>query len=417
MAQKKTVKKGSATKKNTATKKNGEAKRNTAPKKNNTTKKKVQNTKQTTAKSQGSATSKKTVSKRAQSVTKQKTSPGVIAIGALLIAFGVVALGFMLRFVFMPAAKVNGQVITEAEVCQSVQEFRSSNNLESDENFASYLRSSGIGVSELREQFIEGLIEDKIFDNFCNEYNVSVNDNDVNTMYNRMRDSFYEQYSDTNVSFEEMIKQHNGTINQYKDSIRISLLSDKLTIAMAETGKFDGYAEEYFVKLNQEHNINGVRGFYPLAFQTQEEANLYKQKLDNKEISIEDLAYELASADNNDNINGDVELFALPDEVPEDYMHIISSMNIGDSVVIKDTDSSNTYFLIYVNNIISCNNFTGWDSLFDKGLKEKMVKFYVSGNSQCLDKLIDDEKKNSEIEKYDMPWGIPYDVDINLGKD
>lgn len=353
---------------------------------------------------------------RKKSVDTNKTTVSTIIIGIIIILLGIAGLAFIFRFSFMPAAVINGKIITEAEVCDAANKVRINDKAESDEEFASFMRGNTLTPETFRDGLIDRIIEDKIFEAMCDTYNVTVSDEEINNIYKMYRDNFYEQYSEQGITFEQALSTQGTNETSYKEAIKVTILSEKIILAAADAGECDEFANQYYKSIDSEENINNTRMFYILTFLSEEEASSSKERLLNNNITIEDLSAEITEQDSSHNINADIEELCIKDNTPKEYYDIIRNMSKDEIVILRD-NSADCWYLIYTKDIITCNEpFTSLEEINDAQLKDKMVKACVVGNGDCLSYLINNRKEHSEIIKYDMPWGLPYDIDVNLGK-
>lgn len=418
MVQKKKTSTKADTKASTKSKKKPKTSNNkTSSSKKKSAAKKTSTVKKTTT-TAPKANNKNVINNKSKKVAnKTKTLKSSIVLGVIIGLIGIIGLGFIFRFVFTPAATVNGIIISEAEICTAVQDIRVANKAESDEDFASFMRGTNLTIEDFRDKVIDSVIEDKLFDQLCSQYNVAVSDSEINDTYNNMKNSFNTTYSEQGVTFEQALEQQKTTVTQYKESIRISLLAEKLVYAATDAGACDEYAENYYVELDKEQQLNGMRIFYPLVFATEDEAITYRDQLLNNETTIEELASTLAENDYN-NANGDIPQICSKETTPEEYINIINSLDKKEMTIVRENQDSGYFYLFYATDIVNCTEpFIGWSNLVNQDIKATMVHACVAGNEACLDWLIEQTKNNSDITKYDMPWGLPYDIDINLGKE
>lgn len=207
------------------------------------------------------------------------------------------------------------------------------------------------------------------------------------------------------------------TEETYKHRVKLNFMTEALVRKYCDEGKCDKYAEDYYINADNNGTLkmDGVIGYYMIAFSNEEAANAYMAKIQNGETTIEEVSHE-AGANDATKTNTDMECFTFKGAIADELLNIISSMQMRE---VKCTVNNGTYYLISPVEVVhSAEPFTGWASLTDQSVVPKLVKFYAMSQTEVAAKIIKGAEENGEIsiEKYDMRDDVPYNVDIDLGK-
>lgn len=121
------------------------------------------------------------------------------------------------------AATVNGNAISEEEVTETVQNVRAQSGIEEDDAWGEFLVANDMTPESVREQIIDSLVDQELVREGAAELGVTVEDSEIDTYVESMKGNF-----DDDEAWQDALKQAGFSEDEYRDSIRTSLLQQKL---------------------------------------------------------------------------------------------------------------------------------------------------------------------------------------------
>ena len=326
------------------------------------------------------------------------------------------------------AATFNGSKITEQEVNDYIDQYRKYNSYTDDTAWAKYLKSSNLTAETVRKNAISQLAEKIAVKAKCDQENITVSDDDVNSRYDEVKKQ-YSQYGGEDV-FNNSLKNMGYTEQSYKDDLKYDMLRSKLLDKMVQA------EEPSDADLQKEANDNAKK------YTGKKSYNIVFKVDDTSDTTAMDAAKKKAQAfidDLKKSDNVDEALFAKKAKELVDNGTASEASDVGwsgqNSFVTAYTDaldklevgkyteepveSSYGYHVIFCEDEFMPNADGGVTlASMPDDLKEALKATVKQSNlntkqDKYLSMLVNDTSLNVKA----MPKGLPYDVDMKLADD
>lgn len=182
------------------------------------------------------------------------------------------------------AARVDNTTITEQEVADYINSYRTTYGLSNDANWAAALVQQGTSPNGYRLTSINNIIQSKVVENECTAKGVTVSDDDINGQIDEIKTSYGIEDDD---SWSSLLTQNGKTEDKLREQIRASLSQQKLY--EQEVPKPDGYddakAKADAVKTNDDGTAKKSKeqsildAYTDLQSQWQQDCSIYLAKL------------------------------------------------------------------------------------------------------------------------------------------
>ena len=315
------------------------------------------------------------------------------------------------------AATVNGQDIMEQTVTDYIADFRESTSLETDEAWGEWMVANGYTPETVREEVIDYYINQDLYEQAASEYNVAVEDADVQSALEETKAMF-----ESDEAFQQALEASNMTEESYiEDVIRPNLLQSKLAEAIADE-EGDGTGDEALLAQAQAmaDQMNGSKRsshILLVAEDGEDDAALQARaqelldQLNAGEISFEDAAAQYSTDSGSAANGGDVGWDALNTFVTE-YQDAVDGLEVG-QIVAAPVQSEYGYHIIKVTEEfdVPAEGITSLDQVPDDFL-EYLSYMMQSNSSQNFSTWFQEYRDAATIEINPMPEGLPYDIDL-----
>ena len=310
------------------------------------------------------------------------------------------------------AATVNDAQITEDTVTEDIMQAKS--QYEDDAAWAQYLVDSGYTPESLREQTIDGYVDQALLSQALREYDITVTDEDLERAWQDAASSYGGEDS-----LRSMIELMGYDEASYKQNVLASQVqTEKLRQAVAPVEVTDQDVVDY-VNDNLD-TYNDARRSSHILFavsddgsddeEKKQEAQEVLDKIDSGEISFEDAAKEY-SDDGSGADGGDVGWDCLTQFVTE-YQDALSNLQKDQVSGIVETT--------YGYHIIKCTDYFHVDGEVSSldGVPQE-IQDYISNvvksqeESTAYDAWWEDYKEKADIEINPMPEDVPYNVSLD----
>lgn len=306
------------------------------------------------------------------------------------------------------AATVNGIEISEQTVTDYIQNFRTSQNLTDDDSWGKWMAQYSLDPSSVRDEVISYYEDIELTKQAADENGVSVSDNDVDAQVEQMKSN----YSDDD-AWNNALQQAGTTEDQYRESVRQAMLESALKdkVASDNTDPSDDdlltYAQQYASA------FSGAKKSSQILFSSDDEATAQEvlDKINSGELSFEDAVQQYSTDDASKADGGNVGWDLLNQFVSE-YTDALANLSEGQVSGLVKSD--------YGIHIIKCTEvYTAPDEVTSLDqvppeLVEYLRSMVKSSNeASAYQTWFQDYKNQADIQKNDMPSGLPYDVDMS----
>lgn len=306
------------------------------------------------------------------------------------------------------AATVNGTEISEQTVTDYIQNFRTSQNLTDDDSWGKWMAQYSLDPSSVRDEVISYYEDIELTKQAADENGVSVSDDDVDAQVEQMKSN----YSDDD-AWNNALQQAGTTEDQYRESVRQAMLESALKdkVASDNTDPSDddllNYAQQYASA------FSGAKKSSQILFSSDDEATAQEvlDKINSGELSFEDAVQQYSTDDASKADGGNVGWDLLNQFVSE-YTDALANLSEGQVSGLVKSD--------YGIHIIKCTEvYTAPDEVTSLDqvppeLVEYLRSMVKSSNeASAYQTWFQDYKNQADIQKNDMPSGLPYDVDMS----
>lgn len=307
------------------------------------------------------------------------------------------------------AATVGGKEITEQQVTDYIQNFRSQQGLDDEDTWGKWLAQSQLEPSKVRQDVIDYFAEDIIIAKAAEERGITVSDDDINAQVDQMKSNY-----DSDDAWKEALSQAGTSEEEYRNRIRTAMLKQELTTSVTSDTPRAGDDEVLqFVQMYAQ-SFSGAKRSSHILFSADDtdKAQQVLDQINSGAISFEDAAKQYstdtASAQNGGDVGWDLlNQFVAP------YTEALGKLDKGQ---VSDLVTSD-----YGIHIIKCTDvFTAPEEVTSLDQVPSELVDYVrqmtnsSKASQAYQTWYEDYKNNNADYKVnDMPSGLPYDVDMS----
>lgn len=182
------------------------------------------------------------------------------------------------------AARIDNTTITEQEVADYINSYRTTYGLSNDANWAAALVQQGTSPNGYRLTTINNIIQSKVVENECAAKGITVSDDDINSQIDEIKTSYSIEDDD---SWSSLLTQNGTTEDKLREQISTSLSQQKLY--EQEVPKPDGYDDaktkadavktndDGTAKKSKEQSI--LDDYTDLQSQWQQDCSIYLAKL------------------------------------------------------------------------------------------------------------------------------------------
>ena len=307
------------------------------------------------------------------------------------------------------AATVNGTEIAEDDVTEYIQTIRESNSLTEDADWAEYLNSIGYTPETLRDAVIDYFVTQKLEEQAAADEGVEISDSDIDESLDSMRSNY-----DSDEAWQEALSSAGYTEDSYRESIRQSMLEEKLEEAVVseDDAKADDETVLSYVQAYAP-SLDGMKRSSHILFASDDE-DTAKQVLEqiNAGADFAELAKEYSTDTGSAENGGDVGWDKLNSFVTA-YSDALDELDEGETSDLVTSD--------YGIHIIRCTDV--WNapdtisSLDD--VPEELVETIrtqiadPAAKQSAFNSYIEDLRDKADIQKSDMPSGVAYNVNMD----
>ena len=307
------------------------------------------------------------------------------------------------------AATVNGTEISEQTITDYIESFRSSQSLESEEDWGNWMASYSLDPSSVRSEVIDYFVQKELKVQAAAENGVEVTDDEVNEQVEKMKANY-----SSDDAWQQALSSAGTTEDQYRDSVRTAMLESKLKEVVVSDEDIEPTDDEVLSMVSQYASaFSGAKRSSHILFSSDDEATAQQvlDQINNGEISFEDAAKQYstdtASAENGGDVGWD-----LLNSFVTAYQTALDGLEAGQVSGLVTSD--------YGIHIIKCTEvYTAPDEVTSLDQAPEALVEYVramvksSNSSTAYNNWLSDYKDKADIWTADMPSGLPYDLDMS----
>lgn len=305
------------------------------------------------------------------------------------------------------AATVNGAEIQEDTITKYIQDFRTSSDLTSDDDWGNWMKENSFDPATVRDQVIDYYVENELKKQACDEKGITVEQSQVDDEINNMKANY-----DSDDAWKQALSSAGLTEDQYRESVEAGLLDKALEDAVAgDAATADD--SKVLEMLNTYYTMfNGAKKSSHILFASSDTEKA-QEVLDQINAGTLDFAeaakqysIDTASAADGGNVGWD----AINSFVT-DYTDALDGLSVGQVSGLVTSD--------YGIHIIKCTDEFTCDGKAT-GLSAYPQEFvdYISNivkdqnKSTAYSDWFSNYKAQADIQNNDMPENVPYNLDM-----
>lgn len=305
------------------------------------------------------------------------------------------------------AATVNGAEIQEDTITKYIQDFRTSSDLTSDDDWGNWMKENSFDPATVRDQVIDYYVENELKKQACDEKGITVEQSQVDDEINNMKANY-----DSDDAWKQALSSAGLTEDQYRESVEAGLLDKALEDAVAgdaataDDSKVLDMLNTYYTMFNgakKSSHILFASGDTEKAQEVLDQINA--GTLDFAEAAKQ-YSTDTASAADGGNVGWD----AINSFVT-DYTDALDGLSVGQVSGLVTSD--------YGIHIIKCTDeFTCDGKATSLSAYPQEFVDYISNivkdqsKSTAYSNWFNDYKPQADIQNNDMPENVPYNLDM-----
>ncbi len=305
------------------------------------------------------------------------------------------------------AATVNGSEIEEDTITKYIQNFRTSSELTTDQDWANWMNENSLDPETVRSQVIDYYTEVELKKQACDEKGITVDESQVNEQIDTMKANYA-----SDEEWQTALSSAGITEEQYRESIEDGLRDEALmnTIAGDSATAEDSQVLEM---LNTYYTMfDGAKRSSHILFSSDDEATA-QQVLDQINAGTLDFAEaakqystDTASAEN----GGDVGWDAINTFV-ESYTTALDGLSKGQVSGLVTSDYG--IHIIMCTDEFSCDGTATSLDAYPSEFVDYISNIVKSQNqSTAYNDWFTSYKEQADIQINDMPEDVPYNLDM-----
>ena len=305
------------------------------------------------------------------------------------------------------AATVNGAEIQEDTITKYIQDFRTSSDLTSDDDWGNWMKENSFDPATVRDQVIDYYVENELKKQACDEKGITVEQSQVDDEINNMKANY-----DSDDAWKQALSSAGLTEDQYRESVEAGLLDKALEDAVAgdaataDDSKVLDMLNTYYTMFNGAKKSSHIL-FAPGDTEKAQEVldQINAGTLDFAEAAKQ-YSTDTASAADGGNVGWD----AINSFVT-DYTDALDGLSVGQVSGLVTSD--------YGIHIIKCTDeFTCDGKATSLSAYPQEFVDYISNivkdqsKSTAYSNWFNDYKAQADIQNNDMPENVPYNLDM-----
>ena len=303
------------------------------------------------------------------------------------------------------AATVNGTEISEDKITDQVESIRVQMSIDDEDSWGEWLVQNDYTPEEVREQIIDGYVEQELVRQGAAERGVTVESSTIDEYVNSMK----SQYDDDE-AWQKALNGAGITEEEYRQNLELSLLYTDL---YAQFATDEEPSEEDLLTYSKMYatSYDGAKRSSHILFSADDEATAQEvlNKINSGELDFAEAAKEYSTDTSAEN-GGDVGWDKLTSFVSE-YQTALDGLEKGQ--VSGLVTSSYGIHIIKCTDVFNApEEITSSDQIPSEFLDQIKKAISSSKQSEAYQTWFEEYKEAADIVINDMPEGLPYYVDI-----
>ena len=305
------------------------------------------------------------------------------------------------------AATVNGAEIQEDTITKYIQDFRTSSDLTSDDDWGNWMKENSFDPATVRDQVIDYYVENELKKQACDEKGITVERSQVDDEINNMKANY-----DSDDAWKQALSSAGLTEDQYRESVEAGLLDKALEDAVAgdaataDDSKVLDMLNTYYTMFNgakKSSHILFASGDTEKAQEVLDQINA--GTLDFAEAAKQ-YSTDTASAADGGNVGWD----AINSFVT-DYTDALDGLSVGQVSGLVTSDYG--IHIIKCTDEFTCDGKATSLSAYPQEFVDYISNIVKDQNkSTAYSNWFNDYKAQADIQNNDMPENVPYSLDM-----
>ncbi len=305
------------------------------------------------------------------------------------------------------AATVNGSEIQEDTITKYIQDFRTSSDLTSDDDWGNWMSQNSFDPSTVREQVVDYYVEIELKKQACDEKGITVDDSQVDEQINTIKANY-----DSDDAWKEALSSAGLTEEQYRESVTAGLRDQALEDAVAGDSATADDASVLNMLNTYYTMFNGAKKSSHILFSSNdtEKAQEVLDQINAGTLDFAEAAKQYSTDTTSAEDGGNVGWDCVNNFVTE-YTDALDSLSKDQVSGLVTSD--------YGIHIIKCTDEFTTDgtatdlSAYPTEFVEYISKIIKSQNqSSAYSTWFSDYKAQADIQNNDMPDNVPYNLDM-----
>lgn len=305
------------------------------------------------------------------------------------------------------AATVNGAEIQEDTITKYIQDFRTSSDLTSDDDWGNWMKENSFDPATVRDQVIDYYVENELKKQACDEKGITVEQSQVDDEINNMKANY-----DSDDAWKQALSSAGLTEDQYRESVEAGLLDKALEDAVAgDAATADD--SKVLEMLNTYYTMfNGAKKSSHILFASNDTEKA-QEVLDQINAGTLDFAEaakqystDTASAADGGNVGWD----AINSFVT-DYTDALDGLSVGQVSGLVTSDYG--IHIIKCTDEFTCDGKATSLSAYPQEFVDYISNIVKDQNkSTAYSDWFSNYKAQADIQNNDMPENVPYNLDM-----
>ncbi len=305
------------------------------------------------------------------------------------------------------AATVNGSEIEEDTITKYIQDFRTSSDLTSDQDWANWMNENSLDPSTVRSQVIDYYTEVELKKQACDEKGITVNESQVDEQLETMKSNY-----SSDEEWQNALSSAGISEDQYRESIEEGLRDEALMDNVAgDSATADD--SQVLEMLNTYYTMfDGAKRSSHILFASDDEATA-QQVLDQINAGTLDFAEaakqystDTASAENGGDVGWDA-----TNTFVEAYTTALDGLSKGQVSGLVTSDYG--IHIIKCTDEFSCDGTATSLDAYPNEFVDYISNIVKSQNqSTAYNDWFTSYKEQADIQINDMPENVPYNLDM-----
>lgn len=305
------------------------------------------------------------------------------------------------------AATVNGAEIQEDTITKYIQDFRTSSDLTSDDDWGNWMKENSFDPATVRDQVIDYYVENELKKQACDEKGITVEQSQVDDEINNMKANY-----DSDDAWKQALSSAGLTEDQYRESVEAGLLDKALEDAVAgdaataDDSKVLDMLNTYYTMFNGAKKSSHIL----FASSDTEKAQEVLDQINAGTLDFAEAAKQYSTDTASAADGGNVGWDAINSFVT-DYTDALDGLSVGQVSGLVTSDYG--IHIIKCTDEFTCDGKATSLSAYPQEFVDYISNIVKDQNkSTTYSDWFKDYKAQADIQNNDMPENVPYNLDM-----